>query len=256
MKKYIFAILFVVLSSVAANAQFTHYGVRLGFGPATISDDMLTQSPILGVNLGGYLDYGFTEAHSFFADNLFLRLGLNFTRRGSDFVQEWIPMSSIRTGFYHAWYAQIPIQAAWRYELPLPTAGHIVNFFFGPAVSVGMFGRLWDRWVTPGLPQSTLNYDTYVTTPKDARRVFNTLRRIDVSSTIGIGYQFRNYTVDLIWDHGFIPLKKESDILNELDRQTAQENGTTVPRERNGYTGTHNAIILSIGYQMPMPKKM
>lgn len=264
MKKVLIILTMSLLMGISAQAQFTHYGARIGFGAATISDDLLTRSPILGMNVGGYVNYGFENAQSFWADNFYLQLGLNITRRGSNFEQEWIGMKSYREGYYHTWYVEIPVTACWRYELPIAEPGHIINFYAGPAIGVGMFGRLWDRQVTPGNPQTSINYDTYITGSKDSRRAFKSMRRLDASLVLGVGYQRRNITVDLYWEHGFVPLQKESDVLRQLyisqnggnqTVTTTDEDGTTsntTLSNRNAYTGTNQAIILCIGYQLPL----
>lgn len=263
MKKTLFILLALALLGTSIQAQFTHKGVRFGLGTASISDDLLTRSPILGANLGGYVNYGFENAQSFWADNFYLQFGFDFTRRGSNFEQEWIGMRSYREGYFHNYYAQLSATACWRWELPVAQADHVVNFYAGPAFGVGLFGRYWDRQVTPGNPQSSVNFDTYVTTDKYQKRAFRHMRRLDASSILGIGYQRRNITIDLFWQHGFVALQKETDVLRDLD--ITQNGGNTVTTtdqdgnsttnhlsNRNAYSGTNQAFILSIGYQLPI----
>ena len=163
-------------------------------------------------------------------------------------------MHSIRQGFYHNWYAQIPVFAGFKYEIPQLPAGNFVSFYLGPTFNVGLFGRLWDRKVTPGMPQHSNNYDTYVTGNKDDRRSFKHMRRIDVGVVLGVAYQWHNFTFDLYFDHGFIALMKKDDVLNGVvyGNETTTETTTTTEENRNAYTGTNQAIMLGIGYQLPI----
>lgn len=262
--KKIFIVLILLATGVAAQGQFTHYGVRAGIGASYVGDDLLTTAPVPGANLGVFLNYGFTDSKTAFADNLYLQTGLFFTRRGTHFKQELTAMRSIRTGFYHTYYAQIPLLAAWRWELPTKVANQYLNFYFGPTFNVGLFGFIWDRRVTPGYPQLTMNYDTYITGTKDDRRAFKHLRRIDVSSILGAGYQRGNFLFDLYWDHGFVALRKEDDVLNNLERRlwnqgnTAKEGtsnseaSTEKPKKRNSYTGTNNSVVFTVSYMLPI----
>ena len=111
------------------------------------------------------------------------------------------------------------------------------------------------------MPQSSNNYDTFVTGDKDDRASYKHLRRIDVGLILGVGYQWHNVTVDLYMDHGFIALMKKDDVLAPFDQTQNQNqnnqdgNNTqtnTKPKDRNAYTGTNNAFMLAIGYQLPI----
>ena len=142
---------FAIMLPISAKAQFTRFGAQLGNGVAYISDDLLYSAPILGFQLGGYVDYEFTEWQNPWAENLYLRFGINFTRRGTKLEQVWVLQKSIRQSYLHNWYAQIPVIVGFRYEIPSLPAGNYVNFFFGPTFNVGLFGRYWDRQVTTHL---------------------------------------------------------------------------------------------------------
>lgn len=263
MKKILTILAFALLLQVSANAQFVRYGARIGGGVSYVTDDLLTKSPILGLNLGGYADYMFTDMKNPWADNIYLQVGLNFVRRGTNFEQVFInEPRSIRQGFYHNWYAQIPVLFGFKYEIPQLPAENFVSFYIGPAFNVGIYGRLWDRMVTPGMPQPSNNYDTFITGDKASRSSFKHMRRLDVGVIMGVGYQWHNFTFDLHLDHGFIALLKKDDVLTSLEQDqndgtvvTTNEDGTTtqtVIRDRNSYTGTNQAVILSIGYQLPI----
>lgn len=258
MKKILTLLAFAFLLQIPAKAQFVDYGFRLANGASYVADDLLTHTPILGFSIGGYVDYMFTEWKNPWAENIFLQTGLNITRRGTNFQQVFVNMLSIRQGFFHNWYAQIPVIAGFKYEIPQLPAGNYVNFFLGPTVSVGLFGQLLDRQVTPGMPQASNNYDTFVTGSKDDRSSFKNLRRFDVGLILGVGYQWHNFTFDLYMDHGFIALMKKEDVLAPFDQSQNQNNqndnsqNNTKPKDRNAYTGTNNAFMLAIGYQLPI----
>lgn len=255
MKKILTLLAFAVLLHVSAQAQFVRYGARVGGGASYVSDDLLTHSPILGINLGGYVDYMFTEWKNPWSENIYLQFGFNFVRRGTNFEQVWVNMSSIRQGFYHNWYAQIPILAGYKYEIPQLPAGNFLSFYLGPTINVGLFGCLWDRKVTPGMPQTSNNYDTYISGNRDDRSSFKHMRRIDVGFVLGVGYQWHNFTFDLFLDHGFVALMKRDDVLNGVVYNNQNTGTTTTTQEdRNAYTGTNQAIMLSVGYQLPINK--
>ncbi len=254
MKRFYIFLLMLLITGGVAQAQLTHYGVRLGLGPSFVSDDLLTKSPILGGDLGGFVNFSLPGKNNAFADNLYFQTGLYLTRRGTRFDQEFVGMRSYREGRNIAYYAQIPVLVSWRWELPLMVADQYLNFYFGPAVNVGLFGDKWDRRVTLGYPQESVNYDTHITGGPDADKIFKHIRRFDVSLKVGFGYQFGNFTYDFYWDHGFVTLQKEADVLNDLEREN-YENGSSAateePKERNGYTGVNNIFMVSIGYLIP-----
>jgi hypothetical protein len=261
MKKILTLLAFAVLLQIPTKAQFVNYGARIAGGASYVADDLLTHTPIMGFNIGGYVEYMFTEWKNPWSENIYLETGLNITRRGTNFQQVFVNMQSIRQGFFHNWYVQVPVIAGFRYELPQLPAGNYINFFLGPTVNVGLFGKLWDRQVTPGMPQSSNNYDTFVTGDKDDRSSYKHLRRFDVSLMLGVGYQWHNITVDFYLDHGFIALMKKDDVLAPFD-QTQNQNGqngdntqtqnNTKPKDRNAYTGTNNAFMIAVGYQLPI----
>jgi hypothetical protein len=255
MKKIIVLLALVALTQMPLNAQFVQYGGQIAGGASYVTDDLLTSSPIFAFTLGGYADYMFTEWKNPWAENVYIRTGLNINRRGTNFTQELIEMTSIRRGYFHNWYAQIPVIFGFRYELPSLPAGNYLNFFFGPSFSVGLFGRRWDRQVTLEMPQYSNNYDTYVTGTKSDRASFKHLRRLDASVILGVGYQWHNFTFDIYMDHGFVALMKRADVLAPYDvaQNKTEENMTEAEKaDRNAYTGTNQAFMLSIGYQLPI----
>lgn len=245
MKKLFLLLTFALLVPVASRAQFTRFGAQLGNGVSYVSDDLLLSKPIFGFQLGGYVDYEFTNWKNPWSENLYIRIGLNFTRRGTQLEQVWVLQKSIRQSFLHNWYAQIPVYVGFRYEIPSLLAGNYVNFFFGPTFNVGLYGRYRDRQVMPGMPQASNNYDTFVTGTKDDRSSFKHIRRFD-GSVVGAGYQWRNYSVDLIWDHGFVPLLRKDDVLAPFDRNVDDSgNISEEGKNHNAYTGVNQSYIIA-----------
>lgn len=257
MKRIITLLAFVLLAVIPLKAQFVNYGARLGNGVSYVSDDLLTKSPIFAFSLGGYAEYMFTEWKNPWSENIYIQVGLNFIRRGTNFQQVFVESLSVRKGYFHNWYAQIPVICGFKYEIPQLPAGNFAKFYLGPTLSVGLFGTHWDRQVTPGMPQSSNNYDTFVTGSSDDRKSFKTIRRIDAGLILGIGYQWHNFTFDLYMDHGFVALMSKDDVLALFDQtsgtgETGSTPGNTTPQNRNAYTGTNHAFLLSVGYQLPI----
>ena len=264
-----------LMGVMGAQAQFADYGVRAGLGVATISDDLSTKSPILGAGVGGYINYPFVNTQTIFGEFLYLQSGLNLNRRGSNFheVLENENTMSVRDGYYHAYYLQLPLLVGFRLELPIRQSGHIAGIIVGPAFNVGLFGRYKDRMVSPGNPSSIANYDnSIIYTPSftitdnmsdaevaavraaevaakaEARRqrqVFNHLRRLDVGVIVGLTYEYGPWNAMLYVDHGFIATTTEPDILRIITQSVMggdQGLKTDIPR------GFNTAIMIGIGY--------
>lgn len=249
MKRIFILALTGIMGIMGAQAQFGDWGVRAGAGMATISDDLSTKSPIFGASVGGYIDLTFTKTQSVAGQFVYLESGLNLNRRGSTFheVLENESTMSVRDGYYHAYYLQLPILVGFRLELPVRSAGHVVGIVAGPAVSVGLFGRCKDRLVTPSNPSPMANYDHDVTGTKADRQVFNHLKRIDVSAIVGFTYQFGRLNAMLYLDHGFLATSTEPDILRIITQSMMggdQGLRTDIPN------GNNTAIMLSIGYAL------
>lgn len=243
MKRFFTVMVLGLLLTPAVQAQINRYGVSVGFGTATLADDLSTKSPILGMNIGGFIEYDFGNMRSILTDRFYLRTGLNFARRGHNFeeIYEMSTSMSYRLGSIHAWYAQIPVLACFRYELPVRTAGHYVNAYVGPSFSFGLFGAYRDRKVSPYMPQDNMNYDTYVTEPDSERKTFNHISRPDVSVIFGLGYGHKStWAVDLIFDYGFLATSVSSDALKTLEKQQL-ENGTNYGSGDNGSNNNGNS---------------
>lgn len=253
MKKYFFVLLSTVLLSFAMQAQITHLGVRAAAGASWVGDDLLTSAPIIGGSLGGIMNIGLINSNTSYSDNLFFQTGLLLTRRGTKFSQEFRGMQSYREGFYHSYYLQVPVLVGWRWEMPLQVADQYLNFYFGPAANIGVFGNRGDRQVTPGYPMESINYDTYVTNKGD-KPVFNQIRRFDLSLNMGVSYQHGDFEFGMWFEHGIIALMYEDDVLNVLERNNYQQNGTNTgdkPKSHNGYTGNNNAVMVGMTYLIP-----
>ena len=236
MKKILVLITLVATLTLASHAQFINYGVRAGVGFATHVDDLAINSPVLAANIGGFVTFGFTQSQSLLAENFCLQTGLNLIRRGSNFREVLEMAMSIREGYYDAWYAQIPILATIRYELPIREPGHYGLLSLGPAVSYGVAGTFYDRKFSRGLPQEAWNYEI-------SEPVFNVADRLDVNFLLGVGYEYQDLSVMLQLDYGFLAVAEAPDALKRL---TGLDENATVPM------GNNIALLLTLGYQFPI----
>ena len=230
----------------SVRAQFGDYGVKVGLGFATIDDDLGTKSPILGATVGGYINYTFLQSKSVLAETFFLQTGLSLNRRGSKFeeVRENGTDMSIRTGFAHAYYLQLPILACVHYELPIRQPGHVVGLFVGPAFSYGLFGRYSDRMVHPGYSDVNTNYDLDFNGSAEDRKVFNHYERFDSSALIGITYEYKHFTVSFYIDRGFIAVSEGPDILRIIESSQSGNKPDKIP------DGNNKAYMLSVSYSL------
>ena len=231
-------------SMVHAQWQF---GAKAGLGYASITDDLSTKSPILGATVGGFANLTFVESKSMLGEIFYLQMGLNLNRRGSNFqvVMERDNTLSIREGYYHAYYAQIPVLACVHMELPIRKAGHIVGVFLGPTLNMGIFGRCKDRLVSPGISSYTGNYDLDIHGTAHDRAVFTHLKRFDVSAILGVSYEYKNYIASLYVDYGFLPTSNETDIIRVIENSSNSNSNIRVDIP-NGY---NTAYMLTVGYR-------
>ena len=249
MKKIFLLGLMGLMGIMGAHAQLD-LGARASVGLATISDDLSTKSPIFGAGVGGYLNINFTNSESVAGQFLYLQTGLNLNRRGCNFheVLENENTMSVRDGYYHAYYLQLPLLVGFRLELPIRQSGHIAGIIAGPAINVGLFGRCKDRVVSPGNPSPIANYDYDVTGTAKDRAVFNHLKRIDVSVLVGFTYQFGPWSAMLYMDHGFMATSTEPDILRIITQSMGQGGDSSLKTEIPN--GNNTAFMLSIGYAL------
>ena len=201
MNKKVFIILFT-LTSMFAHAQWSDFGFRVGMGPASISDDILMRHGITG-----YKTYnGYT-------------------------------MGAIREGYFKSWYAQVPVLASFKFDLPkIPYVDGIpeLHVYVGPAVSVGLWGDARERKVAPTYSQNTENYDY-------ENKAFDVISRVDVDAILGVGIHWRNFTFDIYYDHGFMVLYDEFDITDKEGK-------------RKAFSGNNQAFIFALGYKFPIYK--
>ena len=234
-----------------ARAQFDDYGVKFGLGTATLADDLATKSPILGVNVGGYVNYTFKHSPTALAEIFYLQTGLNLVRRGNIFEENFENGNtlSFREGYHHAYYLQLPILAGVHFELPVREAGHVVGFYLGPAVSYGLFGRYADRMITPGYTSRAANYDVNFSGTAADRALFNHITRMDVSAILGLSYEHGDYTFSLFVDHGFIAVSEGTDVLRIIVNNLS---GTTTPASTitDIPNGNNNAVMFSVAYKL------
>ena len=253
MKKIVFiaALLsFFNLQFSICQAQFGDYGVKVGVGSATIVDDLSTKSPVLGLNVGGYVNYTFAQSESVLAEIFYLQSGLNLIRRGSHFeeVREFANDISVRQGHYYTWYAQVPILAGVHMELPIRQAGHIVGIYLGPAVSVGLFGDYADRKVTPFNPSYAANYDVSKSGSAKMRDPFSHINRLDVSAVLGVSYEYHDFTFSLFLDHGLLATSEGEDVLRIIENSQATNNAQKLNVKIPN--GNNNAVMVSVAYRL------
>jgi hypothetical protein len=245
-------LLIAILVSIF-NFQFStchaqwQFGAKAGIGYASITDDLSTKSPILGATVGGFANLTFAKSQSVLAEIFYLQTGLNLNRRGSNFqvVMERDNTLSIRKGYYHAYYAQIPILACVHMELPIRKAGHVVGVYLGPTFNVGLFGRCKDRLVSPGISSYSGNYDLDIHGSAHDRAVFSHLKRFDLSAIVGFSYEFGPIVANLYVDYGFLPTSNETDIIRVIENSQNPNSSVRVDIP-NGY---NTAYMLTIGYK-------
>lgn len=234
-----------LMGIMGAHAQID-LGARASLGIATISDDLSTKSPVFGAGVGGYMNINFTNSESVAGQFLYLQTGLNLNRRGCNFheVLENENTMSVRDGYYHAYYLQLPILVGFHMELPIRSSGHVVGIVAGPAVSFGLFGRCKDRIVSPGNPSPAANYDYDVDGTAKDRSAFNHMRRLDVSVIAGLTYEWGPLSAMLYVDHGFVATTTEPDILRIITQNISGSDGisTEIPK------GFNTAVMIGVGY--------
>lgn len=237
-----------LMGIMGAQAQFSGYGVKVGFGAATVSDDLGAKSPILGANVGAYINYTFQESESVFAEVFYLQTGLNLVRRGGNFekVMERGATLSIRTGYQHAYYLQLPILAGLHYELPVRERGHVVGLYLGPTVSFGLFGPYGDRKITPGVASPSANYDVNFNGTQADRQAFNHINRLDIGATFGLSYERGPLMLSFFIDRGFLATSDGDDILRIIQNRQSQSSDVEVKIP----DGHNVAYMLSVSYQL------
>ena len=224
------------------SAQFTHWGIRAATGASTYVDDLKTAQPVVGFNVGAFVNYEFLNMRSVLTDRFYLQTGLNFIHRGHRFEEVYQRGTSLsyHYGKVGAWYVQLPILACFRYELPVRTPGRYATAFVGPAVSYGMFGSFFDRRISPYFPQYSMNFDSYVTQPESFRKTFNRIRRFDVNFLFGIGYGTEDYLIELMLDYGFLATSIGEDAIKLLERELLETGQVTPPTNSNDSNGNND----------------
>lgn len=238
MKKLITTLTLLLSIGASAQAQFANWGVRLGSGVSYLADELLTSKPIVAYNIGAYTNLSIGNN-----SGLYLQGAFNVSRRGSYFELELDRMNSFREGKFDLWYAQIPITLCYEFELPIQSARHMINVSIGPIANIGLIGTYKNRQVTLGYSSSDVNHDSEFTDTKNYRAFRSgNARMFDIGAQVGIGYRHGNFTLDLIIDHGFVPIRYEEDLFRL----------NTSGRKRNAFGGTNQAFVLAVGYQLPI----
>lgn len=222
-KRIIITFVGILFFSTSANAQFSAVGGRAGLGFAKISDDLFMHST-LGYNVGGYVNYSFSIGS---LPEMELQSGLFLTRKGSK--MEKTDKISTDEIIYNPWYLQIPILLVYTYRLPVADE-HFVSLSIGPAANIGLFGKAYRTIISP-------DYVGIWGPDKNSQSEYNIFdngwKKFDVSLLIGIGYRFRDYTFDIIFDSGFLIPLYESDAL---------------VLGRNSFSGTQQTLMFMLGY--------
>lgn len=246
------------LIGTEARAQFDDYGIKVGLGTATLSDDLSTSSPILGVNIGGYINYSFKHSPTALAEIFYLQTGVNLVRRGNAFFEKYEKETTLvyRKGYHHIWYAQLPVLAGVHFELPIREPGHVVGFFIGPAFNYGVFGNYADRMISPGISSRSANYDVNFSGSEADRKLFNHVDRIDVSGIFGLTYEHDKYILSVFVDRGFIAVSEGTDVLRIME-QTNGNNTNNINNTSNLNIedatisdGNNFAVMLSLSYKL------
>ena len=253
MKKILLILTLLTATIGVANAQWARWGAKAGAGVSMIHDDISSTSPILGGFAGIYVDYGFENAKIAWNTNLYLQFGVNFTRKGGNFQElfKYENELSIREGFYHNYYAQVPVLLGFKFEMPVKHAGHYVNILFGPAFSAGVYGKYRWRTITTYNPQAGANSDNYGTDDKSARNSFSFVNRFDANLIVSVGYHYRHLMLDLVFDYGFIPVRPEEDAIRKIERE--QTGNSNYKIEVPG--GNLMTVMLSAGFNIPINEK-
>ena len=252
-KRIILTITLLLLVGFTAQAQWARYGFRVGAGASHIFDDISSVSPVFGGAAGIFVDYGFENAKIAWNTNLYLQFGVNFRRSGGN-LQELINEDNnltIRESYYHNYYAQIPVLLGFKYEIPVRRAGHYVNFMVGPAFSAGLFGEYRNRQISPYNPHANSSNDNFADEDYAARKSFKYIRRFDADVVVALGYHYRQFMIDFIFDFGFVPIKPEDDAVRIIERQVTgdEKMKVTVPG------GNNMTYMLSFGYYIPINER-
>ena len=225
-----------------AQAQFGDYGVKVGIGLSTIADDLGTKLPILGATIGGFVNYTFESRENMLADAFYLQAGLNLVRKGSNYEEKFEQESnlSIRSGYNHVYYLQLPILACLRFELPLRSRGHVMGIYAGPAVSFGLFGRMNEKMVTPSYGNDpSVNY-------KMSGNAFDRVKRWDVSAIVGLNYEYDDFVFSIYGDFGFLATSESDDIMSLI----ANAQAGTIGDAKKISNGHNASYMLSVSYKL------
>lgn len=222
MKKNILFLLLIFFSLGYVNAQFTGVGGKAGYTLHKFNDD-IEASVDHGFHVGVFADYEFE-----FSEFFFLRGGLLFTKKGSK-IDVLSPGNALENDFdyresyiYRAWYLDIPILAGVRYSFSEDMNAY-VNI--GPSFNIGLFGKTDYKNVSEH-PNKIMFPDI-----SETYKTFDYLKRFDISALISAGFSYKNILLEVSYDYGFIPVKKD-----KIKQPTA----------------TNGCFMISIGYKFPL----
>ena len=239
---YILAIFFA--AALPAKAQFSSYGVNGAIGYSYITDDIIAAKGLLSYSGGISITYGFDKAKSVMADYFFIRSGLNLVHRGGFFEADYkinATTSMHRSGYYKAYYLQLPILPSVRFDFSNSNAKQYLVAYLGPALCFGVFGKFSDECVDADHPLAAINYKI-IDDP-----VFDHANRFDLDAILGVAYQYNNWELRAYMDYGFLSLGDIEDVLKTFENQQQGTNEkTTIP------TGNVVSFMFSLGYNFPI----
>lgn len=242
MKRVNILILFLLVSFQFSFAQCKYWGLEAGTGISFSDDDLFFNDPVIAWNGNVYFDYFFPTV-SFITQHSFLRFGLGIGRRGSRFEMDFPYAESTREGYYNLVSLQIPFRIGWRFIPYFDERTSSLSLWAGPSVSFAFGGVMYDKQTSDRYDSEAVNfYRTY-----NNGELFGPFRRIDVDFALGVMYVINRFSLNLLWEMGFIPQRERDDALPFVD--VRPDEATT------GYYATNRALLLSLGYQFDVRRR-
>lgn len=188
MKKVFLTLAVVALFVVSASAQIS-IGARAGLNLANVSGDVEDNSMLIGFQVGGVADIAFSDALS-------LQTGLLLSQKGATY-----DMGGDITAKASVFYLEIPIHAVYGLEL----GGNTLQFFAGPYVGVGLFGK-----INPS-EGDAVDFDFMSDIPADYEYEKMPMQRLDYGLNFGAGYKLNNIQIQAQYGLGLANLNPKFD---------------------------------------------
>lgn len=199
MKKLKFTILAVaILFATTLSAQNISYGIKAGANMSNLSGKELSDKNWkAGGHVGIVMDYEFI-------DNIALQTGLYFFSKGAKYTPFKVDENNktvINTNMY---YLQLPIHFA--YKIPVTASTKFV-LNAGPYLAYGVGGKTNTTVTLLGKSTTTDGVDTFAKL-ENGKEKFGGLKRFDAGLGVGVGFEVRNFTIDLGWDFGLVNISQ------------------------------------------------